>query len=61
MLNYKDTPISGTVTLERLGLPASGFDAVKELWSGSEVEVGAGGLSYTVPGKDAKIFRFRKK
>ena len=61
VLNYKDTPISGTVTLERLGLPASGFDAVKELWSGSEVEVGAGGLSYTVPGKDAKIFRFRKK
>ena len=61
VLNYKDTPISGTVTLERLGLAASGFDAVKELWSGSEVEVGAGGLSYTVPGKDAKIFRFRKK
>ena len=61
VLNYKDTPISGTVTLERMGLAASGFDAVKELWSGSEVEVGAGGLSYTVPGKDAKIFRFRKK
>ena len=29
VINYKDTPISGTVTLERLGLAASGFDAVR--------------------------------
>lgn len=61
VINYKDGPASGTVALERLGLSSGDFGEVKELWTGEAVKVGAGGLSYTVPGKDARIFRFSKK
>ena len=59
--NYKDNQIAGKVALERLGLSPSSFSSVKELWSGDDVKVGKDGLSYTVPGKDAKIYRFLKK
>ena len=61
VVNYKDNQIAGKVALERLGLSPSSFSSVKELWSGDDVKVGKDGLSYTVPGKDAKIYRFLKK
>ncbi|WP_415957520.1 alpha-galactosidase [Paraprevotella xylaniphila] len=61
VVNYKDNQIAGKVALERLGLSPSSFSSVKELWSGADVKVGKDGLSYDVPGKDAKIYRFLKK
>lgn len=61
VVNYKDNQIAGKVALERLGLSPSSFSSVKELWSGDDVKVGKDGLSYTVSGKDAKIYRFLKK
>ena len=61
VINYTGEEMSGRVPLERLGIAPSAFGAVKELWTGSEVEVGAEGLPYAVPGKDARIYRFVKK
>lgn len=34
---------------------------MKELWSGDTVAVDGGELSYKVPAKDVKVFRFHKK
>ena len=61
VVNYKDSPIAGRILLERLGISVADFASVKELWSGDDVQVGKDGLSYAVPGKDAKIYRFLKK
>ncbi len=60
VINYGENTLTGTIPFERLGIAATGFTAVKELWSGETVKTSADKLDYSVPAKDAKIFRFQK-
>ena len=61
VINYKDEAIGGEIPFERLGIAKADFDTVKELWTGETVSVGSDAVSYSVPGKDARVYRFSKK
>lgn len=61
IINYKEEDISGSIPFERLDITADDFESVKELWSGATIQTNVDSFSYTVPAKDAKIFRFLKK
>lgn len=62
-INYNTvlTPISGSLSFDRLGIDPASVDSVKELWTGADVNVTSEGFSYYVPAKDARIYRIHKK
>jgi alpha-galactosidase len=61
VINYKTLVyINDSITFERLGIDASNVGEIKELWSETEVTPTAKGVSYKVPGTDARIFRITK-
>ena len=61
VFNYTDGESSGSIPLSDLDIALGDFDTVKELWSGETVVVDGEELSYKVPAKDVKVFRFHKK
>lgn len=61
VFNYTDKESAGSIPLSDLEIAGGDFDAVKELWSGETVLVDGEELSYKVPAKDVKVFRFHKK
>ena len=61
LFNYTDKESAGSIPLSDLEIAGGDFDAVKELWSGEAVVVDGEELSYKVPAKDVKVFRFHKK
>lgn len=50
---------SGTVSLSRLGLTGGDVLGVKELWLGGDVTMDSEKLSYSVPAKDARVYRIQ--
>lgn len=51
---------NGSVDFSRLGLtPDDEIGEIKELWSGESISAEGESLNYSVPAKDAKVFRFR--
>lgn len=48
---------SGRIELSRIGMQPEDAGTVTELWSGDEVTLSDGGLDYSVPAKDVKVFR----
>lgn len=60
VFNYTASALSGDIPLADLDIEQGDFDEVKELWSGSMVNV-QGKLTYNVPNRDVKVFRFHKK
>lgn len=61
VINYSDKELNGTLPLADLDIKPSNFDEVKELWSGETVTPKQESLDYSVPAKDARIYRFHKK
>lgn len=57
VINYHEEPIEGKIPFERLGISKEGFTSAKELWTGEELYPSEE-LEYSVPGKDARIYRF---
>ncbi len=51
---------SGTVKLADLGLTQDDFLSVKELWTGEEIDA-TKGIRYSIPPRDARIYRFALK
>lgn len=61
VFNYNLMPTSGKATWEHLGINPDSIGEVKELWMNGEVSRDAEKISWTVPGRDARIFRIAKK
>lgn len=59
--NFAGNATSGTIELKDLGLNPEDFDEVKELWTQEQVTVPSTGLSFSIPAKDARIYRFSIK
>lgn len=57
VINYKEEPIEGDIPFERLGISREDFTSIKELWTGEELYPSEK-LEYSVPSKDARIYRF---
>lgn len=57
IVNYADVPLEGTISLDSIGL--FGTCRIKELWTGKEVQ--ATSLPYSVPAKDARIYRLTER
>ncbi len=51
---------SGTMTFERLGIDPSIVGEIKELWLNEPVTSTATGLTYSVPTKDARVYRITR-
>lgn len=64
VLNYKSelgtSNKTGTVALADLGLTEEDFLTVKELWTGESIDASQG-ISYSIPPRDARIYRFAMK
>ncbi|MCM1311546.1 MAG: hypothetical protein NC206_09550 [Bacteroides sp.] len=60
IINYTDNVMNGSIPLDLLDISASEIHEVKELWTGEMPEVSENGLSYSVPAKDACVYRFSK-
>ncbi len=58
--NYQENELSGSMPLDLLGVPSDAFPEARELWTGEPVEVADGSLPYRVPGKDVRVYRFRR-
>lgn len=58
VINYKEEPLEGTITAERMGL--SGIGETTELWYNTPVTITSEGLPYSVPGKDARVYKICK-
>ena len=56
VFNFGDFPRQESVMLSRLGLPG-GVHSARELWSGDSVNTQRDAFVFTVPGRDAVIFR----
>ena len=52
-------PLTGTLPLADLGITASDFSSVKELWTHAAVDA-TNGLSYSIPSRDCRIYRFTR-
>ncbi len=61
VVNFKEEALDGSLPFEALDIKAGAFDEVKELWTGETVSVPGDRLDYSVPAKDARIYRFHKK
>ncbi len=63
VFNYKAIfPLNGTIELARLGIKENEtVEEVKELWSGEIISLNGTSLDYSVPAKDAKVYRFTFK
>lgn len=59
IINYGDTPMSGTLPLADLGLPEGSY-SVSELWTSSLLPPISSLLPYEVPAKDARIYQITK-
>ena len=51
---------SGTVKLADIGLTPDDFLSVKELWTGEDIDA-TEGIRYSIPPRDARIYRFARK
>lgn len=60
VINYAGTAMNGSIPLELLGIKASDINEIKELWTGDLSEITEDALTYSVPGKDARVYRFTK-
>lgn len=61
VFNFQDnTSLSGYMDFPRLGLSAESGITIKELWTGASVNTIGGKLPYSVPGKDARVYRITK-
>ncbi len=60
VFNYTYVVSNGSIPLSLLDIENTEFDEVKELWSGELLTDVKDQLSYSVPGRDAKIYRFHK-
>ncbi len=59
-INYTGNSLNGSIPFELLDIASSDFNEVKELWTGETIEIKENELPYSVPGKDARVFRFNK-
>lgn len=59
-INYGSEMLTGKIPLADIGLSRNSFSEIKELWSGRGI-TSDGCLDYTIPGKDACIYRFTLK
>ena len=50
---------TGTIPLDRLGIEPGSFSKVKELWTGTAEEV-EDGMSYRIPSRDCRVYRFTR-
>ncbi|MBQ8423186.1 MAG: hypothetical protein IJY36_02850 [Coprobacter sp.] len=61
VFNYSGVSVkSGTMTYERLGIDASIVGDIKELWTATAVTPTATGFTYSVPFKDARVYRITR-
>ena len=63
-INYGKTifnALGGNIAFERLGIEADNVEAIKELWTGTDIAATATGFAYEVPFSDARIYRITKK
>ena len=62
VFNYKDNQaLNGNIALSRLGISADLIKEVKELWTGSLVEITDNAVPYAVPSQDARVYRIEKE
>ena len=59
-LNYGATSLSGSISLDRIGLKADVVGKIKELWLQTEVSLKNGELCYQAPASDARVYRISK-
>lgn len=55
------TTKKGNMALTRLGIDADNVSSIKELWTGSEVEITDNSVAYSVPFRDVRVYRILKK
>lgn len=58
VINYADNPMNGNLSFDSVGL--SGTCLIKELWTGEEQQQ-TSSLPYSIPAKDARIYRLLPK
>ncbi|MBK5719610.1 VCBS repeat-containing protein [Dysgonomonas sp. Marseille-P4677] len=62
VFNFNSTgTLSGSVSLNRLGVAADLVKGIKELWTGESVSLDGSSISYSVPSKDARVYRIEKE
>ena len=62
VINYQPLmPLSGTALFTRLGIDVDQIVGIRELWTGTDIIFSATGFQYSVPAKDARIYRIEKR
>ncbi len=61
VFNYSILPATGKVTWEYLGINPDSIGEIKELWLNGTVSSNAEQIAWSLPGRDARIFRIAKK
>ena len=59
-ISYTSSTLYGTIPLDLLDITESDIVSIKELWTGDNGELSLGKLRYSVPGKDARVYRIEK-
>ena len=60
VINYNSTRMSGKLPLKLLDITTQEFGEVKELWTGEGATIVDDALTYNVPQRDARVYRFAK-
>ncbi|MFR0679204.1 FG-GAP-like repeat-containing protein [Dysgonomonas mossii] len=61
VFNFDGNSLSGTIDFSRLGVTIKQGTEIKELWTGTYVDVTGGSLSYSVPSKDVRVYRIGER
>ncbi len=62
VFNYSTSEAkTGKVSCERMSIDPENVESIKELWLNEEVEYDNYELSYNIPAKDVRVYRFTKK
>lgn len=60
IINYTSSQLSGKIPLDLLDITVTDFSEIKELWTGETSETEDNALVYSVPSRDARVYRFTK-
>ena len=60
IINYNSAVLSGKLPLDLLDITSQEFSEVKELWTGDNATISEDALQYSVPQRDARVYRFKK-
>ena len=61
ILNYNKTnSMTGSVSFSQMGISPDEVSEIKELWLNKKVEYDQSGITYSIPAKDARVYRITK-